>query len=189
MKFNLKKLRRWSRVIHRDLSFLFAGMLLIYAISGIVMNHRDQINPHYSLQTHRYSLNQDIPNQDAVDKSYVLQLLAKHGEETNYTKHYFPEINQLKVFLKGGSNYNLNLSSGEVVYEEVKKRSIIGPMAKLHYNPGKWWTVFADVFGGALIVITITGLIIVRGKKGLWGRGGVEFLIGLAIPLVFLLFF
>ena len=32
--------RKWSRIIHRDLSFFFAGMILIYAISGIVMNLR-----------------------------------------------------------------------------------------------------------------------------------------------------
>ena len=38
-------IRKWSRLIHRDLSFFFAGMVLIYAISGIVMNHRDTINP------------------------------------------------------------------------------------------------------------------------------------------------
>ena len=44
-------IRKWSRLIHRDLSFFFAGMVLIYVISGIVMNHRDTINPNFSGNT------------------------------------------------------------------------------------------------------------------------------------------
>ena len=36
-------IRKWSRLIHRDLSFFFAGMVLIYAISGIVMNHQEAL--------------------------------------------------------------------------------------------------------------------------------------------------
>ena len=39
MKFNSNTLRRWCRLVHRDLSYLFAGMVLIYALSGSVMNH------------------------------------------------------------------------------------------------------------------------------------------------------
>ena len=31
MKFNSNTLRRWCRLVHRDLSYLFAGMVLIYA--------------------------------------------------------------------------------------------------------------------------------------------------------------
>ena len=49
-------IRKWSRLIHRDLSFFFAGMVLIYAISGIVMNHRDTINPNFSIERKEYKI-------------------------------------------------------------------------------------------------------------------------------------
>ena len=189
MKFNLKEFRKWCRFIHRDLSYFFAGLILIYAISGIVMNHRDTINPHFNLSTYRYTLPEAIPSQDKITKDFVLKLLEKHHEEGNYTKHYFPEAGMMKVFLKGGSNYHLNINTGDVLYESVKRRPIIGAMTKLHYNPGQWWTLFADAFAIALIVITATGMFLVRGNKGLWGRGGIEFVLGLLIPLAFLLFF
>lgn len=189
MKFNLKLFRKWCRLIHRDLSFFFAGMLLIYALSGLVMNHRDSINPHFSLTTHQYQLKESIPSQKEIDKNYVLHLLERHDEQLNYTKHYFPKQGIMKVFLKGGSNYTFDLNTRNVVYESVKRRPIIGAMTKLHYNPGKWWTVFADVFAVAILVITFSGIFIVRGNKGLWGRGGIELAIGLLIPLSFLLFF
>lgn len=189
MKFNLKTLRKWSRVLHRDLSYLFAGMLLIYAISGIVMNHRDAINPHYTLKQINYKVDKAVPIKIAIDEPYVLTLLESIGEAKNYTKHYFPDENTLKVFLKGGSNFLLNVQTGEVSYEQIRKRPLVGPMARLHYNPGSWWTYFADAFAIGLILITLTGLILVPGKKGLWGRGGFEVLLGILIPLIFLFFF
>ena len=41
----------------------------------------------------------------------------------------------------------------------------------------------------SLIIITLTGLIMTRGKKGLMGRGGIELIIGIIIPLIFIFFF
>ena len=44
--------RKWFRVIHRDLSFFFSGVIIIYAVSGIMLNHRDTINPNYTVKRH-----------------------------------------------------------------------------------------------------------------------------------------
>ena len=48
-------------------------------------------------------------------------------------------------------------------------------------------TAIPDNFGGGLILITLTGLVIVKGPKGLRGRGGVELAAGILLPLLFLL--
>ena len=109
------------------------------------------------------------------------------GEADNFTQFYFPEPGQLKVFLKGGSSLVVNTGTGEAVYESVKPRPLIAPMVKLHFNPGSWWTWFADIFAVCLILITLTGIWMVKGPKGLWGRGGVELIIGILIPILFLL--
>lgn len=188
MKFSkvATALRRWSRLVHRDLSFFFSGMVLIYAISGIVMNHRNTINPNYSVELREYSITEAMPPQSGMKKDDVLRLLAPLGEEKNYTKHYFPKENQMKVFLKGGSSLVVNLSTKQAVYEKLTRRPLISALTKLHYNPGRWWTHFADAFAVGLIVITVTGLVMVKGNKGLWGRGGVELATGILIPLLFL---
>ena len=89
--------RKWSRIIHRDFSFFFSGMVLIYAISGIVMNHRNTINPNYSVERQEYTITEVMPPQAGMEKDDVLKLLAPLGEEKNYTKHYFPKENQMKV--------------------------------------------------------------------------------------------
>lgn len=59
-------IRKWSRLIHRDLSFFFAGMVLIYAISGIVMNHRDTINPNFSIERKEYKIAEKLPGKEGM---------------------------------------------------------------------------------------------------------------------------
>lgn len=189
MKSNNNNWRKWSRLIHRDLSFFFSGMVLIYAISGIVMNHRDSINPNFSIERREYKITKQWTDKNEITQAEVISLLVPLGEEENFTKYYFPNPDLMKVFLKGGSNLQVNIRTGEAVYESLTRRPIISAMARLHYNPGKWWTVFADVFAIGLVVITLTGIIMIKGNKGLMGRGGVELIAGVLLPLLFLFFF
>ncbi len=182
-------IRKWSRLIHRDLSFFFSGMVLIYAISGMVMNHHNTINPHFSIKRKEYKIAEKLPDEADINKEEVLTLLEPLGESGNYTKHYFPETDVMKVFLKGGSNLLVNIRTGEAVYESVTRRPLIGAMSRLHYNPGQWWTYFADIFAIALIIITLSGIIMLKGNKGIIGRGGIELIAGILIPILFLFFF
>ena len=179
-------LRKWCRLVHRDVSFFFSGMILIYAISGIAMNHRSSFNPHYSIERQEYRLTDPLPPQAGIRKEDVLKLLKPIGEDGNYTKHYFPKEGEMKVFLKGGSNLVVNLADCRAVYEKLTRRPLLSALTKLHYNPGSWWTHFSDLFAGGLILITLTGLIMLKGPKGLWGRGGIELAAGILIPLLFL---
>lgn len=187
MKLSSSDLRRWCRILHRDISYIFSGMVIIYALSGIYMNHRDTINPHYAVSRTEVVIT-ELPTAAEMDKGAVLALMEKVGVSERYTKHYFPKDNQLKVFLKGSSTLEADLQTGNVVYESLRRRPIISPMTTLHYNPGKWWTWLSDIFAIALIVITITGLVMLKGNKGLIGRGGIELIIGIAIPVLLLIF-
>ena len=186
----LKQTRKWSRVIHRDLSFFFSGVIIIYAISGFVLNHKKDFNSDYSINVHQFKVEGSTPLlKDNFTKDKVLTILDNYDETDNYTKHYFPDDTSMKVFLKGGSSLVVDLTTGSAKYEQVRKRPIISQMNRLHYNPNKWWTVFSDIFCLSLIIITLTGLIMTRGKKGLMGRGGIELIIGIIIPLIFIFFF
>ena len=129
----------------------------------------------------------DLPTKEATTRESVEEIMVRLGIEESYTKHYFPKENQLKVFLKGGSSLEVDIASGSAVYESLKRRPLIGQMTNLHYNPGRWWSWFSDIFAVALMVITLTGLFMLKGNKELWGRGGIELLIGIAIPILFVL--
>ena len=183
----MSKIRKWSRILHRDVSYLFAGMILIYALSGILMNHRGDLNPHYSVDRQEFKVTADLSDKAKVDKALVLTLLEPLGETENYTKHYFPKGGEMKVFLKGGSSVVVNTQTGDAVYERLERRPLLSDMVKLHYNPGRWWTTFSDIFAVCLILITLTGLVMVKGSKGFWGRGGILFIIGIVIPVLFLI--
>ena len=150
------------------------------------MNHRKTFNPNYSIDRIEYTLDKPLPPKEQIKKSDVLDILSKINEEGNYTKHYFPKEGQMKVFLKGGSNLFINTNTNEAVYEKITKRHFFSAITGLHYNPGRWWTYFADFFGIGLIIITFSGIIMIKGPKGLWGRGGIELIIGFTIPLLFL---
>lgn len=177
------KVRKWLRIIHRDLSYIFAGMLLVYAVSGIALNHKDSFNSQYSITRTEYHLPMVL--RDDVSQDVVNQWLAKCGVGGQEIQHYFPDDATLKVFLKGNSNLVVDLTTGCATLEQVQKRPVLGSLSKLHYNPGTVWTIFSDAFAVALIIIVFTGLFMLRGKHSFIGIGGIEFLIGVLIPLLF----
>ncbi len=179
------KLRKWFRLIHRDLSYVFAGMLLVYAISGIALNHKDTFNSQYAI--HRTERTLTPTTRNAVTQATIDQWLQEFGMEGKELQHYFPDDQTLKVFLRGNSSLTVQLGQGKGTLEEVRKRPMLGSLSKLHYNPGKAWTVFSDLFAGAMVVVVLTGILMLRGKHGLIGIGGIEFIIGLLIPLLFIL--
>ena len=43
----MKVIRKWSRILHRDIGFFFIGASLIYGLSGIALNHLRDWNPNY----------------------------------------------------------------------------------------------------------------------------------------------
>ena len=184
----MPKIRKGSRVIHRDLSFFFSGLVVIYAISGLVLNHKKDFNSDYVIKQHHITVSGSFPMAEAqIDKDIVLQWLQPLDEAKNYTRYYFPSEGQIKVFIKGGSSLVVDMQTGTALYESFKKRHVISAFNRLHYNPNRWWTAFSDIFVISLLVITLSGCILVKGPKGLWGRGGILLLAGILVPLAFIL--
>ena len=176
--------RKWNRVLHRDIGFLFFGMTIIYALSGITLNHLADWNPNYVIVHKDVHWNRDAS--DEITKENILQFLRDQDEETNYKQHYFPDPQRLKIFLKGG-NVNVNLTTGHATIEKLTRRPLFFQMNFLHYNPKRLWTWFSDIFCVALALIAVTGLFIIKGKKGITGRGAVLTSIGIIVPVIFLL--
>ena len=129
----------------------------------------------------------NLPSQQSFVREAVIELMERVGADEKYTKHYFPREGHLKVFLKGGSSLEADLAEGKVVYESLRRRPLVSQMTTLHYNPPKWWTKFSDAFAVSLIAIALTGIFMIKGRKGLWGRGGIELLIGIVLPVLLLL--
>ena len=59
----------------------------------------------------------------------------------------------------------------------------------LHLNRGKKaWTYVADTYAAALLFLAFSGLFMLKGSKGIIGRGAVFVLIGIAIPVAYVTF-
>ena len=183
MKDIMTSVRKWSRTLHRDLSYVFSGVLLVYEMSGFMLNHKNDFNSNYKIEQHRYTI-AELP--ETVDDAYARSLLEQWGEADNFTAVYDFDAESFKVFIRGGSSLLVNRNTGEAIYESIKKRPVISAINRLHYNPSRYWTWFSDIFLLSLVVIILTGLVMVKGKHGLWGRGGIELLIGIAIPILFM---
>lgn len=185
MKWSSGDVRRWSRAVHRELSFFLTGMLLIYAISGIALNHRDTFNPDYSVErvTRRIA-----PREGAMDRAAVEALLAELGIADGYVKHYAPDAGHLKVFLQESATLTVTTADGTAVYEKLHRRPLLSALTRLHFNPGRWWRWFSDLFAAGLVIVILTGCLMLKGPKGIWGRGGIELLAGILLPLLFFLF-
>lgn len=181
----MKQLRKWSRIIHRDFGYLFFGVTLIYALSGIALNHLSDWNPNYSVEIVEFETQLDLNKSENV-KEKVLLLLDKIADRDEYKKHYYPSNDEMKIFLSGGSSVMVDLKTGAGYAEFLKKRPLFYQVNYLHYNPNLWWTWFSDIFAGALITLAITGIIMVKGKKGITGRGAWLTALGIIIPLLFL---
>jgi len=164
------KWRKWFRVIHRDFGYLFFGMTIIYSLSGIALNHLNDWNPNYIVTTYDFEIQNPENITADISKDEVKALLETFGDVSLYKNHYFPNSDVLKIFLDGGSAY-INLNSGQGLVERTVRRPVFREVNYLHYNPVKSWMWFSDVFAGALIILAITGLFLVRGKKGISGRG------------------
>jgi len=182
MKINLRK---WNRVTHRDLGYFFFGLTLIYAISGIALNHTEDWNPNYIISFRDIYI-QPIAK-EKVDKEFIINLLEQQSF-SGYKSHYFPKPNLVKVFFKQGLLL-LDIENGTGKFEILKKRPFFNQINFLHYDPGRWWTWFSDIYCVSLCLLAITGLFIIRGKNGILWRGIILGTIGLIIPLIFLLFF
>ncbi|KPK79232.1 MAG: hypothetical protein AMS27_18175 [Bacteroides sp. SM23_62_1] len=181
-------LRKWIRIIHRDAGYIFFGMSVIYGLSGIALNHIDDWNPNYIIRTKQIIIDRP-PQPESISEKWIIIFLNDLDRELQYRNHYFPQDNLLKIFLKQGS-LTINLASGNGVLETIKRRPIFREVNFLHYNkPKKLWTWFADLFAVALILLAITGLFMIKGKKGITGRGAWLTSLGIVIPLLFLIIY
>lgn len=181
------KFHYWNRVLHRDIGYFFAGMTIIYALSGIALNHLKDWNPSYIIHNETVSFT-ELREKENVTREDVTQALKRLDMEEKYKSHYFPKPSVLKIFVDGGS-IQIDISSGEGQLELVSRRPLFYEVNLLHYNPGKWWIYFSDLFCGCLILLAITGLFIVKGKNGIKWRGAILVILGLLAPVIYLLFF
>lgn len=184
----MKKFRKWNRILHRDIGFFFIGASIIYGISGIALNHLKDWDPNFIVKV-EHTVTEENMAQQSVTEDKILDLLDIFNASDSYKSHNYVDNGKiLRIYLSGRSSVTVIPETGEVTAEFVQRRPVFFETNYLHYNPGRWWTWFSDIFAGALIFFALSSLFMVRGKKGAWGRGGIYIALGIIIPIIFLFY-
>lgn len=181
------KWRKLNNILHRDLGYLAFGLTIVYAVSGIAVNHVADWNPNYKIE--RIQSHIDPPGAGVVGREIVAAIEADlDKEETDFT--FFQDSERSLSIFRDGSTVSIDLVTGEVRQEKIAERTGIYEMNFLHLNhPKKLWTWMADLYAAVLAILAITGLFVLKGKKGITGRGAWLSAVGIIIPIVFLWFY
>ena len=182
---SVTRFRKGCRWLHRQLGFLGVGLTLAYAISGVAVNHIDSWNPNYSEVTETGRI---APVPPGSSEEIAAEVLAKL-ELTEPVKNVWRAApDRLRVILDNAT-IDVELSTGRVVRKGLRSRPFLHDVNFLHLNHGKGvWTWIADGYAVILALLAVTGIFLVKGRKGLGGRGGVLLATGVVLPLVYLVY-
>jgi len=170
------------RAVHRDVGYAAVGLTFVYAVSGIAVNHVAAWDPNFVNTTTTHELGGPVP---ADDESAKTQVLAKLGI-ADTPREVYREGDELEILFEHRT-LHVTLASGHILDEGQKPRLFVRAANWLHLNRGKKaWTYFADSYAAGLLFLATSGMFMIAGKRGLFGRGVFFVAAGVAIPLVYL---
>jgi len=179
------KWRKWNNILHRDIGYLCFGLTIVYAISGVAVNHIEDWNPSYTFERSEQNIG-PVKGDAAVPDEMAVDILGRLGEQGEYLNSYLSDPETIQIFLEGRT-ITVNLRTGDVQKESVDGRLILREMNFLHLNhPKMLWSYFADLYAFSLAIVAITGLFVLKGRKGIAGRGLWLTATGIILPIIFL---
>jgi hypothetical protein len=195
--FWLKQLHQWHWI---SAAISLIGMLL-FAITGFTLNHAGQIEAKPKVVDRKATLPADLRAQLAkgpaegkrplpiqvetwLDKSVDADIARREGE-------WSAEEVYIALARPGGDAWiSVDRATGAVEHEKTT-RGAISLLNDLHKgrNAGKAWGWFIDIFAGACVIFTVTGLILLqfhaRARPLTWPLVAG----GLVIPLLLIILF
>ena len=182
----VKKLRRWNVAWHRDLGYFFSSLIIIYCISGLALNHVNDWDPDFIIHKQEIKLTSTYSRSQVTPA--VISSMSQQAGEPDYKVYDFPTDNQVKIYYDNAT-LHVNLESGIGKYERVVKRHVFYESNVLHRNSLTGWKWVSDIFAIMLIIISVTGLFILKGKYGFKRRGVWIVSAGLLLPIAAVLIF
>ncbi|HKI88747.1 MAG TPA: PepSY-associated TM helix domain-containing protein [Draconibacterium sp.] len=181
------KLRKLFRTLHRDLGYFIVGMTVVYGLSGILLNHRYDFNPDYQIYITEFEAN--LPGKVNSTGQEIKNMLEWLDSDVVYKKHYINNQGMLKVFIENGEVL-INPETGKGTMHYLQRRPVFFEMNKLHRATlGTLWKWTSDGMAVILIFVAITGLVLLKGKRGFGHWGWWWTIAGIVIPLIFTLLY
>ncbi len=177
-----KNWRAWLRAIHRDTGYIAVGFTLIYALSGLAINHIKDWDPNFHSSERTLTIApiaDDVSDADAAAKVAAAAGLGKPDE-------VYRASDEVRLTYSNGTQVT---AVGEQVTVQQRSSRFFFRIANwLHYNRGKKaWTYVADIYAVMLLYLAISGLFMIKGRLGLKWRGALLVGAGIAVPLCYVL--
>ncbi len=198
--FKRLRVRYWIRSLHRDAGYLAVGLTLVYAASGLAVNHIKDWDPSFQQfqKTHQLAAPvvlgaaqpegtpdaQQARTSDA-DRKAAAQVLAELGIEEAPSDVYRATATQLEIVLEH-STLHVDTARGVALEEGQKPRFLLRVANWLHLNRGKKaWTYIADGYAAFLLYLAVSGIFMLPGKGRFIGRRGLLVALGAALPVAY----
>jgi hypothetical protein len=172
------------RNLHRDLGYFYIGLIISFAFSGLLMNHRESWHPEkYTTQTKAIEV--QLPEESKIDEKFAEDLGKQLGIEDKFRRHNVKEDRFKISFEKNDVEIDMKTGKGEIV--SFIKTPIINQVMKLHKSTSNFWIYYSDIFALSLIIIALTGTIMIKAGKFSWKNRGWKLAVaGIVFPLIFL---
>ncbi|MBG6061114.1 hypothetical protein IWX83_000890 [Flavobacterium sp. CG_9.1] len=178
----MKKIK--ARNLHRDLGYFYIGLIVSFAISGLMMNHRDFWHPEkYTTETKNIKV--QLPSASEINEKFAEDFGKKLGIDDKFRRHNVKKDVFKISFEKHDVEIDMKTGKGEIV--TFSKTPIISQTMKLHKSTSNFWIYYSDIFAISLILIALTGTMMIKARKFSWkNRGWKLALAGVLFPLIFL---
>jgi hypothetical protein len=176
--------RAYLRGLHRDAGYLGVGLTVVYALSGLAVNHVAQRDPSYDNYERTHGLAVPLTGSDAQISKRVLEALKIQDTPRDV---YRSSDDTLDITFDKRA-LHVTLSKASVLEQGQEPRFFLRAANYLHLNRGKKaWTYVADTYAIALLFLAVSGLFMIKGRQGLVGRGLLLASIGAAVPIAYVL--
>ncbi len=172
-----------ARNTHRTLAYLYVGLIISFAISGIFLNHRRDFSPSSYVSSVKEITIQPVIA-DSINDAFIETFKKEQGIKDKL-RRFRVEKNVLKISFEQ-NDVEIDIATGKGTIETYKTRPLLGQMVQLHQDTSKWWIYYSDIFGLAMATIAITGMFIQKGNYSFRKHGWKLALIGILFPLIFL---
>jgi hypothetical protein len=177
-----KRWRAWLRAIHRDIGYLAVGFTVIYALSGIAMNHIDDWDPNF----HATEITRPItPIPDEISDAEAARRIAAAAGTTGKLDDVYRAGDEVRLSYADGTK--LTAIGGTLTVQHRRDRLFFRLADWLHATRGKQaWKYIADAYAVLLLYLAVSGIFMIKGRLGLRWRGAVLIGLGLAGPVGYL---
>ena len=186
-------------VLHRDVGFLCLGLTVVYAVSGIAVNHRHHWDYNYSERSDVVAAGTPavllgVPEADPGAlarrrQDEVVARLCTLLDRPAPRKSFWRGPDTLSLFFgKADSDVaDYAPSTGRLEHRHKQPRLLVRAFNTLHLNERRAvWTWIGDGYAALLLFLALSGTLMVRGQRGFVGRGGIFAAIGIGVPIAVL---